>query len=268
MSWGRVIADHLGLMRMSDQTTKRRGRSPATKPNGLDGRTRNNRQARDGTDTCRQRKDVGTSGQAICRQKRPGCERKFKSHHAREQVRHTSVQILDDARGHSGSASGCPTRTTEGNARLKRVCSGPRFSNDEIELHGVAPESDTARRWHANAKRFAGWDCVGSQQGDLSPWQMPPPPKCLRPTDGHSSTSTRTTRHARPRWTPRWETGRVSEVARLIGMVSLTGHSLGDSLTPTTTPHEDKQDTKPRAKCLAGLGKALPDVAGCVGGVF
>lgn len=25
------------------------------------------------------------------------CERKFKSHHARGQVRHTSVQILDDA---------------------------------------------------------------------------------------------------------------------------------------------------------------------------
>lgn len=145
---------------------------------------------------------------------------------------------LGRCRGHSGPASGCPTRTTEGNARLKRVCSGPRFSNDEIELHGVAPGIRHSAAMARNAKRFAGWDCVGSSKATCRPGKCaPPPPKCLRPTDGHSSTSTRTTRHARPRWTPRWETGRVSEVARLIGMVSLTGHSLGDSLTPTHTHH-------------------------------
>lgn len=173
MSWGRVIADHLGLMRMSDQTTKREDEAPATKPNGLDGRTRNNRQARGRTDTCRLRKEVvGTSGQAICRQKRLGCERKFKSHCAREQIKAHICPDLGRCRGHFGR---CPTRTTEGNARLKRLCSGPRFSSDEIELHGVAPGIRHSAAMGRNAKRFAGWDCVG-RKATCRPGKCAPPP--------------------------------------------------------------------------------------------
>lgn len=176
---------------------------------------------------------------------------------------------LGRCRGHSGPASGCPTRTTEGNARLKRVCSGPRFSNDEIELHGVAPG---IRHSGGDGTQCEEICRVGLRWAGRRPVALAnarPLPNVYTTTSGRTFVYVDThDTHARPRWTPRWDTGRVGEVARLIGKVSLTGHSLGDSLTPTTTPHEDKQGTKPRAKCLAGLGKAFLDVAGCVGVVL
>lgn len=176
---------------------------------------------------------------------------------------------LGRCRGHSGSASGCPTRTTEGNARLKRVCSGPRFSNDEIELHGVAPGIRHSAAMARNANRFAGWDCVGSSKATCRPGKCAPPAPMFT-TNGRTfvyvdTHDTTCTSEMDPTLGDR--SGQQDGPTDRNGLThwALTGR-LVDS--HTYTPPEDKQDTKPRAKCLAGLGKALPDVAGCVGGVF
>lgn len=59
-------------------------------------------------------------------------------------------------RGHFGPASACPTRTAEGNERLKRLCSGRRIRSDEIELHGVAPGIRHGGRWHAMRRDLQG----------------------------------------------------------------------------------------------------------------
>lgn len=90
---GGVNADHLGLMRRSDETTEREyeARRPSqmgSVAEGKQGKAQNKEQTRDNGDE--QRKTIGVNRQATCRQQRLRCEPKLKSYHAREQGTHLS----------------------------------------------------------------------------------------------------------------------------------------------------------------------------------
>lgn len=103
---------------------------------------------------------------------------------------------LGRCRGDSGPASGCPTRTTEGNARLKRLCSGPRFSSNEIELHGVAPgirhSADDGTQCEEIWQGGIAW---AASKATCRPGKCAPPPPMFT-TNGRTFCLRRYARHA------------------------------------------------------------------------
>lgn len=112
------------------------------KPNGQGTRYRTDKRQ----DRWAEKRISALNGQAILQTDRSVSDANPNSNHIMQKKQGRHLSRSRRCRGHFGPATSCPTQTTEGNARLKRLCSGPQNQQRRDRVPRRSTRNQTRRR--------------------------------------------------------------------------------------------------------------------------